>query len=58
MGDFSFMKLTDRVDQMIDQTQSLALANVEVEQSFSLFFPFYLRLCNEIQGTPMVPFRH
>lgn len=57
MGDFNFMKLTDRVDQIIDQSDALALANVEIEQSLSVFFPFYLKLCKEIQATPMVPLR-
>lgn len=54
VGDFSFTKVTQKVDELIEKSNSLALANIELEQDLTLFLPFYIKSCQEVIGSPMV----
>lgn len=53
VGSFSLNKLTQRVDNILEQENARALGNIEFEQNVSIFFPFYLKTCSNIKALPL-----
>lgn len=53
VGSFSLNQLTERVDNILDEEKARALGNIEFEQNFSVFFPFYMKTCSNITASPL-----
>lgn len=53
VGSYSLNQLTERVDSILDEEKARALGNIEIEQNFSVFFPFYMKACSSITASPL-----